>query len=133
MGFSRPWRANTIRQMPTAAPTTEENRITIGSFCQPSHAPIAPSSLKSPNPMPSLPVASLKPQYTSHRAVYPATAPMTAELSGANVPPRFTSNPAHSKGSVMSSGSNCVSRSIAVSASSAQPKAIAPREASDRP
>ena len=38
------------------------------SACQPSQAPNAASSLKSPYPMPSLPVTSLNNQNTVHRA-----------------------------------------------------------------
>ena len=46
MLWSRP--LNTISEMPMTAPTTDESRMMSGSICQPSHAPSAASSLKSP-------------------------------------------------------------------------------------
>ena len=61
---SRPKKAmNTI---PMTAPRNDDNKIISGSCCQPSQAPSAANSLKSPKPMPSLPVASRKAWYTSH-------------------------------------------------------------------
>ncbi|MNC90398.1 hypothetical protein D3C83_64900 [compost metagenome] len=48
-----------ICSAPKARPTTDERRITSGSIFQPRNAPTAASILKSPYPMPSLPVASL--------------------------------------------------------------------------
>ena len=48
--------------MPTTAPITEAPSTIGSSICQPSQAPSAASSLKSPKPMPSLPVVSLNSQ-----------------------------------------------------------------------
>src|SRR3990172_6810137 len=133
IGLSRPCRPNAISETPTVAPTTEESRITSGSICQPSQAPIAASSLKSPYPMPSFPVTSLNAQYTDQSARYPAIAPITAEASGANVAPILMASPAQSSGRVMSSGSSCVSRSMAASDSRQQQKKNAPSAPRLRP
>src|SRR6218665_843158 len=63
--------------------------------------------------MPSLPVASLKPQQTSQSDKYPATAPSTESYSGRSIHcSAADSNPAHSKGKVMSSGNRVVSQSM---------------------
>src|SRR6218665_1014878 len=63
--------------------------------------------------MPSLPVASLKPQQTSQSDKYPATAPSTESYSGRSIHcSAADSNPAHSKGKVMSSGNREVSQSM---------------------
>jgi hypothetical protein len=48
--------------MPTIAPITEAPSRIGRIIFQPSQAPSAASSLKSPKPIPSLPVASLKTQ-----------------------------------------------------------------------
>src|SRR5688572_5980412 len=67
MGVSLPrfWRI--MITMPNKAPTPEANRMMGSSIGQPSQAPSAANSLKSPYPMPSLPVSSLKAQYTLQR------------------------------------------------------------------
>ncbi|MDT4860528.1 hypothetical protein FQZ97_950970 [compost metagenome] len=52
---------------PSTAPTRDDSRMVSGSTCQPPQAPSIASNLKSPWPMPSLPVTSLKTQYTDHR------------------------------------------------------------------
>lgn len=49
-----------IKPMPIMAPANDEKRMTNGSIFQPNHAPIADSNLKSPYPIPSLPVIILK-------------------------------------------------------------------------
>src|SRR5712692_6736834 len=114
-----------MRAIPTAAPMKDDSRIASGSICQPHHAPIAASSLKSPNPIPSLPVASLNSQYTLHRARYPAAAPITAERRSVKVPPILTSSPSHSSGRVIESGSSCVSKSMKLAAMMHQTNTIA--------
>src|SRR5690606_5941980 len=48
MGRWRSWRRNAISATPTSAPTSADSRMINGSFCQPSHAPSAARSLKSP-------------------------------------------------------------------------------------
>ena len=40
-------------------PTTEATKTTTNSGCHPTHAPISANSLKSPWPIPSLPVRNL--------------------------------------------------------------------------
>src|SRR5688572_3198235 len=66
--------------------------------------------------MPSLPVASLKNQYTAHNDRYPAQAPITAPDNGIVQPTAAASRPAQSNGSVSASGSTVVSQSIIDSA-----------------
>jgi hypothetical protein len=53
-------------------------------------------------------------------------APITALFRSVNTPKALNPRPAQSKGSVMSSGSNWVSKSIPVSATSAAMNSIAP-------
>ncbi len=48
-------------------PDTEAIRTTVIRACQPNQAPKAASSLKSPWPIPSLPVIRRKAQYTVHK------------------------------------------------------------------
>src|SRR6266545_2373614 len=116
IGTLRPCRAKIMRAIPTAAPMKDDSRIVSGKTCHPHHAPIAASSLKSPNPIPSLPVASLNSQYTLQRARYPAAAPITAERRSIKTPPALTSSPSHSSGRVIESGSSWVSKSMKVAA-----------------
>ena len=52
---------------PTTAPTSDDSRIVGSTPARPVQAPNAASSLKSPWPMPSLPVSCLNTQYTDHR------------------------------------------------------------------
>src|SRR5690606_39280311 len=81
--------------MPRTAPTREDSRMVSGSTCQPPQAPSMASSLKSPKPMPSLPVISLNSQYTDHRLRYPNTAPHSAEWISVNSPVLLMINPSH--------------------------------------
>src|SRR5207247_6148955 len=116
IGTLRPCRAKTMSAIPTAAPMKDDSRIVSGKTCHPHHAPIAASSLKSPNPIPSLPVASLNSQYTLQRVRYPAAAPITAERRSVKTPPALTSKPNHSSGSVIESGRSWVSKSMKLEA-----------------
>src|SRR5215831_4430196 len=133
MGTPRPCREKTMREIPTAAPMNDDRMMVRGSICQPHQAPMAASSLKSPNPMPSLPVKSLNSQYTLHSARYPAAAPITAERRSVNTPPVLSSNPSHSRGRVIESGSSCVSKSMKLAAMMHQRKTIAPNAAGVKP
>src|SRR3989442_6272281 len=133
IGTLRPCRANTMRAIPTAAPMKDDSRIASGSICQPHHAPIAASSLKSPNPIPSLPVASLNSQYTLHRARYPAAVPITAERRSVNRLPALTSSPSHSSGRVIESGRSCVSKSMKLAAMMHHTNTIAANAAGAEP
>src|SRR6218665_2121507 len=84
--------------------------------------------------MPSLPVASLKPQQTSQSDKYPATAPSTESYSGRSIHcSAADSNPAHSKGKVMSSGNRVVSQSMHAKAIEAAEKQHPEMPAAVRP
>src|SRR5256886_7707724 len=133
IGTLRPCRRKTMRTIPTAAPMKDDSRIVRGKACHPHHAPIAASSLKSPNPIPSLPVTSLNIQYTLQRARYPAAAPITAERRSVKTPPALTSNPSHKSGSVIESGSSWVSRSMKLTATMHHRNTIAPNAATPKP
>src|SRR3546814_17620654 len=67
---------------PMIAPTNDDSRIVGRIPCSPIHAPSAASSLKSPWPMPSLPVSCLNSHHTVHRLRYPITAHTSAGLAG---------------------------------------------------
>ncbi|MNF99657.1 hypothetical protein D3C84_825660 [compost metagenome] len=55
--------------MPIIAPTRDDSKMVSGKICQPPQAPSMANSLKSPWPMPSLPVISLNSQNTDHSAM----------------------------------------------------------------
>src|SRR5712691_4602954 len=133
IGTLRPCRAKTMSAIPTAAPMKDDSRIVSGKTCHPHHAPIAASSLKSPNPIPSLPVTSLNSQYTLQRVRYPAAAPITAERRSVKTPPTLTSNPSHSSGSVIESGRSWVSKSMKLAATMHHRKTIAANAAGPAP
>src|SRR6266852_6824566 len=133
IGTLRPCRRKTTRAIPTAAPMKDDSRIVSGKACHPHHAPIAASSLKSPNPIPSLPVTSLNSQYTLQRARYPAAAPITAERRSVKTPAALTNNPSHKSGSVIESGSSWVSKSMKVAAMMHHRNAIAANAAGPAP
>ena len=65
VALSRPFAASQIE--PMIAPTSEESRIVGRMPFSPHQAPMAASSLKSPWPMPSLPVNCLNSHHTTHR------------------------------------------------------------------
>src|SRR5262245_40586258 len=60
IGMFRSRPRSAIIRMPITAPVNAASRMIGSSICQPSHAPSAANSLKSPYPMPSLPVSSRK-------------------------------------------------------------------------
>src|SRR3546814_10341927 len=79
VALSRPFMPSQIE--PMIAPTSDDSRIVGNIPCSPIHAPSAASSLKSPWPMPSLPVSCLNSHHTVHRLRYPITAPTSAGLA----------------------------------------------------
>ena len=121
------------KALPTTAPTTVDSRMMGKIAPAPSQAPSAPSSLKSPKPMPSLPVTSQNTQYTDHKLRYPIAAPSIADEGVVKSPSRLTSRPSQSSGRVKLSGSNCVRRSIPESAIKVQVRASAPSNCGVRP
>ena len=85
---------------PTIAPISDDSRMIGRSAVAPIHAPSAPSSLKSPYPMPSLPVSSLNSQNTDHRLAQPTAAPSIASDGSTKIGTSDSSKPSHSRGRV---------------------------------
>ncbi|MNR24838.1 hypothetical protein D3C85_1419430 [compost metagenome] len=88
------------------APTSDDSKIVSGKICQPPQAPSMANNLKSPWPIPSLPVSSLNSQKTDHNTIYPATAPHSASCKDTKPPKLLTINPSHNSGSTSTSGSS---------------------------
>src|SRR5262249_43028804 len=88
---------------PTTDPVREDNNIVNGTDLQPRKAPIMPSSLMSPPPMPSRPVHAWYPHATASSTPPPVRMPM-ADDTGPGSPRSERTNPTTMPGRLMTSG-----------------------------
>ena len=113
---------NNTKVIPTKAPKTDAMSINNGNNCQPNQAPKTANNLKSPKPIPSLPVSNLNTQYKLHKLKYPKTAPIMASALLTKVELTLSIKPNHKSGRVSWSGNNILSKSINTMATNNQVK-----------